>query len=98
MAVLVWFTVGLAIWHFTVLMPDRFWAGIIGALLGAVAGAMITGALGQIAVGESVGETGLDTVLYAVPGTLIGLAVIWVIGSRHEPELAVYEPPRGRRD
>ena len=40
MAVLVWFTVGVALWHFTVFFPDRFWGGIVGALLGAVAGAM----------------------------------------------------------
>ena len=25
MAALVWFTVGVALWHFTVLLPDRFW-------------------------------------------------------------------------
>ena len=50
--------------------PDRFWGGIVGALLGAVAGAMITGALAQIAIGEPVGETDIATVLYAVPGTL----------------------------
>jgi hypothetical protein len=42
MAALVWFTVGLALWHFTVLIPDRFWGGIVGALLGAVTGAMAT--------------------------------------------------------
>ncbi len=43
MAAVVWFTIGLAIWHFTVFVPDRFWGGIVGALLGAVAGAMVTG-------------------------------------------------------
>ena len=49
MAALVWFTTGIAIWHFTVLIPDRFWGGIVGALLGAVTGAMVSGALAQIA-------------------------------------------------
>ena len=49
MAALVWFTTGVALWHFTVFLPDRFWAGIVGALLGAVTGAMITGAAGQSA-------------------------------------------------
>ena len=49
MAALVWFTTGVALWHFTVFLPDRFWGGIVGALLGAVAGALITGALGQLA-------------------------------------------------
>ena len=86
MAALVWFTTGVALWHFTVFLPDRFWAGIVGALLGAVTGAMITGAAGQIASGDSIGNTGLETVLYAVPGTLIGIAVVYAIGVRQEPE------------
>ena len=55
MAAVVWFTVGLALWHFTVFVPDRFWGGIVGALLGAIAGAMITGAIAQIASGSSIG-------------------------------------------
>ena len=28
MAALVWFTTGVALWHFTVFLPDRWWAGI----------------------------------------------------------------------
>ena len=86
MAVLVWFTVGVALWHFTVFFPDRFWGGIVGALLGAVTGAMITGAAAHIATGDSVGNTGIDTVLFAVPGTLIGAGVLYLLGSRSEPE------------
>ena len=86
MAALVWFTTGVAIWHFTVFVPDRFWAGIVGALLGASVGAMVTGAIGQIATGASIGESGVETVLYAVPGTLLGLAVVYAIGARQERE------------
>jgi ABC-type Fe3+ transport system permease subunit len=86
MAALVWFTTGVALWHFTVFLPDRFWAGIVGALLGAVTGAMITGAIGQIASGNSIGQTGIETVLYAVPGTVLGIAVVYAIGARQERE------------
>ncbi len=86
MAALVWFMVGLALWHFTVFLPDRFWAGIVGALLGAVTGAMITGAAYQIAIGETIGNTDLATALVAVPGTVIGLAVVYAIGSRQEQQ------------
>ena len=67
MAAVVWFTVGLAIWHFTVFVPDRFWGGIVGALLGAVAGAMVTGAIAQIASGSSIGQTDIGTALVADP-------------------------------
>ncbi len=84
MAAVVWFTMGIALWHFTVFVPDRFWAGIVGALLGAIAGAMISGAIFQIVSGRSIGDTDLGTVLVAVPGTLIGLAVIYAIGMRRE--------------
>ena len=86
MAPLIWFTVGVAIWHFTVFVPDRFWGGIVGALLGAVTGAMVSGALAQIALGESIGQTDFATVLYAIPGTLIGLAVTYAVGVRAERE------------
>jgi ABC-type Fe3+ transport system permease subunit len=75
---------GIALWHFTVFLPDRFWQGIVGAFLGAVAGAMISGAAAQIASGRTIGDTDLATVLYALPGIALGLAVVYVIGLRDE--------------
>jgi hypothetical protein len=84
MAALVWFTTGLAIWHFTVFIPDRFWGGIVGALLGAASGAMVTGAIGQIASGNSIGETDISTLIWAIPGTLLGLAAIYWLGMRQD--------------
>ena len=41
MGMLTWVMMGLAIWHFTVFLPDRFWAGIIGAFVGAVIGSVL---------------------------------------------------------
>ena len=84
MAPLVWFTAAIAIWHFTVFVPDRFWGGIVGAFLGAIAGGMLSGFIAHLASGRSIGETDIATVLVAVPGTLIGLAVIYAIGARRE--------------
>jgi len=84
MAALVWFTMGIALWHFTVFLPDRFWGGIVGALLGATAGAMVSGAFFQIAQGTSIGNTDLATALVAVPGALAGLAVVYLAGIRAE--------------
>ncbi len=86
MSILVFFTVGLALWHFTVFIPDRFWGGIVGALLGATTGAMVCGAIAQAASGRSIGETDMATVLFALPGTALGLALIWVLGTRRERE------------
>ena len=84
MAAVVWFTIAVALWHFTIFLPDRFWAGIVGALLGAIAGGMISGAIAQIALGRSIGETDIGTVLVAIPGTLIGVAIVYMIGVRRE--------------
>ncbi len=84
MAALVWFTMGIAIWHFAVFVPDRFWGGIVGAFLGAIAGAMLTGAISQIASGDSIGQTDVGTALAAVPGALAGLAHVFAIGAATE--------------
>jgi hypothetical protein len=84
MALLVWFMTGIALWHFTVFLPDRFWQGIVGAFLGAVAGALASGAVAQIATGRSLGDTDLATVVYALPGIVLGLLVAFVLGVRTE--------------
>jgi outer membrane lipoprotein SlyB len=82
MAALVWFTMGIALWHFTVFVPDRFRGGIVGAFLGAAAGAMVSGAIVQVALDKGIGDTDIATALYAVPGTLIGLAIVYAMGVR----------------
>ena len=82
MAALVWVMVGLALWHFTVFLPDNFYGGIVGAFCGALLGAIIFGLiinLGSIP-GES--ETDLWTGVEAIPGTLIGLYLMWWLGVR----------------
>jgi hypothetical protein len=84
MAALVWFTVGIALWHFTVFVPDRFWSGIVGAFIGATLGALASGAIVQIALGNSIGQTDIGTVVAALPGALVGMAIIYVIGIRQE--------------
>ena len=84
MALVVFFVRGIAIWHFTVFMPDRFWQGIIGAFIGAVLGSVIFGMIVQEASGKSLSDTDLSTALIALPGTAIGLAVVYAIGVRSE--------------
>ena len=84
MAMLAWIMMGLAIWHFTIFLPDRFWGGIVGAFVGAVIGAMLTGFIFFELSGNTLSEADLATLFAAVPGTLIGLAVVYVIGARTE--------------
>lgn len=86
MALLVFFTMGIAIWHFTVFVPDRFWQGIVGAFIGAVLGAVIFGMIVQQISGRGLGETDFATALIAIPGTLIGLAVVYALGVRAEEQ------------
>jgi len=84
MALLVFFMMGIALWHFTVFLPDRFWQGIVGAFIGAVLGSIIFGMIVQEASGKDLGETDLSTALIAIPGTAIGLGIVYLIGMRSE--------------
>ncbi|MFL5897499.1 MAG: hypothetical protein ACJ76D_03420 [Solirubrobacterales bacterium] len=88
MALVVFFTMGIALWHFTVFVPDRFWQGIVGAFLGSVLGAILFGLIVQEASGKSLGDTDLATALIAVPGVLIGLGIVYAIGTRTNREPA----------
>jgi hypothetical protein len=85
MGILVWTMIGLAVWHFTIFLPDRFWGGIVGACMGAIVGALI---LGMLVYGLSVpgrDETDIVTALVAIPGAVLGIAAVYLIGARREP-------------
>ena len=84
MSALVWVLVGLALWHFTVFLPDHFWGGIVGAFLGALVGSFLFGFVihGFTVPGKD--DTDLTAALEAIPGTLIGLGIIYALGLRQE--------------
>jgi uncharacterized membrane protein YeaQ/YmgE (transglycosylase-associated protein family) len=86
MGVLAWVIMGLAIWHFTIFLPDRFWGGIVGAFLASVIGAVVVGFLlhGFGFPGES--ETHLRTALEAIPGAVLGIALAYGEGIRRGNE------------
>jgi hypothetical protein len=86
MSMLVWAMMGLAIWHFTIFLPDRFWGGIVGAFLGALFGAIIVGLAvnGFNVPGEH--NTTLASALEAIPGALIGIGIVYGIGIRQGVE------------
>jgi uncharacterized membrane protein YeaQ/YmgE (transglycosylase-associated protein family) len=86
MSMLVWVMMGIAVWHFTVFVPDRFWGGIVGAFLAAIVGAAI---FGLVVSGLSIpgrAETGIGQALLAIPGSVLGLAACYVYGMRKEAE------------
>jgi uncharacterized membrane protein YeaQ/YmgE (transglycosylase-associated protein family) len=75
---------GIAVWHFAVFVPDRFWGGIVGAFMAAIAGAIVIGLLVQGFAGRDIDTTDLATALVAIPGAALGLAVCYGFGIRGE--------------
>ena len=84
MGMLAWVIMGLALWHFTIWLPDRYWGGIVGAFIGALVGAVLFGLLvnGFSIPGRH--ATDLGTALEAIPGALIGMALVYAEGVRRE--------------
>jgi hypothetical protein len=90
MAALVWVMMGLALWHFTIFLPDHFWAGIVGAFVGAVLGSLIFGFVihGFTVPGQN--DTDVLNALEAIPGAMIGMGIVYWIGLRQEREHPIY--------
>ncbi len=91
MGMLAWVMMGLAIWHYTIWLPDHFWGGIVGALVGSLIGSVVVGLLiysVKVSALQIPGEKATDVavVLYAVPGALLGMAAVYVLGMRRERE------------
>jgi hypothetical protein len=89
MGMLAWVMMGLSIWHFTIFLPDRFWGGIVGAFVGSLVGAILTGLLIYAVKTSSLQipglkQTDIAVVLYAVPGALLGIAAVYFEGIRRE--------------
>ncbi|MBE2315421.1 hypothetical protein DVA67_005510 [Solirubrobacter sp. CPCC 204708] len=81
MALLIWAMMGLALWHFTVFLPDHFWGGIVGAFVGALVGSILFGLLVNLGVpGQD--DTNFLVGLEAIPGALLGMGFFWWLGLR----------------
>ena len=84
LSVAVWSIMGLALWHFTVFLPPRFWGGIIGAFLASLAGALASGVLLPEPGIPPGNPPGVAEALWAVPGALGALLVSYRYGSRRD--------------
>jgi hypothetical protein len=78
---LIWATMGIAIWHFAVFVPDRFWGGIVGAFGASAVAAVL---FGLIVSGGNIEDTSLATAIEAIPGAVLGLTASWLYGARRE--------------
>jgi hypothetical protein len=84
MGMLAWVMMGLAVWHFTIWLPDRFWGGIVGAFLGALAGAIVFGLIVNAGGVPGRHDTELLTAAEALPGAALGMAAVYLEGMRRE--------------
>jgi hypothetical protein len=84
MAVVVWIVAGTALWHFSVLVPDRFYGGLIGALIAANVGAVALGIVASAWPPSLVGH-GFEDVIWGALGALGALATSYVMGRRFDP-------------
>jgi hypothetical protein len=84
MGMLAWVMMGLALWHFTIFLPDHFWGGIVGAFLGALIGAIVFGLIVNGGTIPGQDDTHLLTALEAIPGTVLGIAAVYYEGIRRE--------------
>lgn len=79
--------IGIALWHFTIFVPDKFAGGIIGAFFAAWFGGVASGFLLEGMVIPSHNPPGIHHVLYALPGSIGGLAGSYAIGHRASRQL-----------
>jgi uncharacterized membrane protein YeaQ/YmgE (transglycosylase-associated protein family) len=82
MSMFVWVMMGIAVWHFTVFVPERFWGGIIGAFVGAVIGSALFGFLVSGLTIPGRDDTDLIQAIIAIPGAVLGLAATYAWGVR----------------
>jgi hypothetical protein len=84
MGLLAWVMMGLALWHFTIFVDDRFVGGIVGAFVAALVGSVAFGLLVNGLTVPGNDEMTIVIALQGLPGALIGLGASWVAGSRGE--------------
>ena len=93
LSVIVWAMIGIALWHFAVLVPDRFWGGIIGAFLAALAGALVSGILLPEPGIPTRNPPGVSEGLWAIPGSVLALVASYVYGARRDEAQGIDRPP-----
>ena len=88
MGMLAWVMAGLAVWHFTIWLPDHALGGIVGAFVGALLGAVLFGlAVNGFTIPDDASTT-IVTALEGIPGSLLGIGVMFVLGLRSRTSAA----------
>jgi hypothetical protein len=84
LSVFVWAMIGIALWHSTVFVPDRFWGGIVGALLAVLVGAFLSGFLLPQPGIPRANPPGAAEAIWAIPGSAFALLASYVYGARRD--------------
>jgi hypothetical protein len=79
-SIFVWVMIGIGIWHACVLVPDRFYGGLVGAFLTAVVGASVSGFL----LPAPHNPPGFEQALWPIPGCVLALAALYVYGIHRD--------------
>ena len=82
MGLLAWVMMGIALWHFAIFLPDRFWGGIVGSFVCVIAGAVLVAFIVNGFTVPGIHDTTVGTSLLAIPGSLLGLAFAYGLGVR----------------
>jgi hypothetical protein len=83
-SVFVWTMIGVAVWHACVLVPDRFYGGIVGAFAAAVGGALVSGYLLPEPGIPPHNPPGLAEALWPIPGSVAALLATYFYGAHRE--------------
>jgi hypothetical protein len=84
LSLFVWAMIGIALWHFTVFVPDRFWGGIVGALLAVLVGAFVSGFLLPQPGIPRTNPPGAAEAIWAIPGSAFALLASYLYGARRD--------------
>ena len=93
MAALVSAMMGLALWHFTIFVPDRFWSGIVGAFLLPLFGALLFGTTHGLQAGVSTIDPQLaGNLTYIIQGLIVlfvgaDVLILYIWNSRRKLRL-----------
>jgi hypothetical protein len=82
MSAVVWVMMGIAFWHFAVLVRTASWGGIIGAFLAAVAGVLLSGFLLPSPGIPTTNPPGVGEALWGIPGSIIALVASFLYGAQ----------------
>jgi len=84
MAAIAWVMMALALWHFAIWLPDRFWGGIAGAFVGALVGGLLSGlALRGFTVPGN-DDLELADAFVSLPGAVVGMGLFYLEGMRRD--------------